>query len=185
LFDAEIVELLSSELVSNAIRYGGVGMVRLDMVLIRGDRLRVSVTDSGRGSTRPHLRHPGSDEEGGRGLLMVAEVAADWGVMERRGGGSVVWFEVEKAGGSVERRRHGRKRAAGRLLDWRGWFGGGKVRARTQADQPPPVVIPPAPLVFDDGPTLVLPRGWRPDKYPEFRVPPYAPRVVGQPQTRW
>jgi hypothetical protein len=54
--------------------------------------IRVEVTDlSGPGVPEP--RSAGSDAEDGRGLLLVACLAARWG-WRRRGGRTVTWFEL-------------------------------------------------------------------------------------------
>ena len=56
-----------------------------------GDGLvRVEVTDCG-GPGVPRLRPAGGDAEGGRGLELVAALAARWG-WRRRGGRIVTWF---------------------------------------------------------------------------------------------
>lgn len=56
-----------------------------------GDGVRVEVHDSGDGVPAVPLESGGSDE-GGRGLLLVSELADKWGVAEREPG-KVVWFE--------------------------------------------------------------------------------------------
>jgi len=43
---------------------------------------------------RPRPRPP-SDSETGRGLLLVAGLAARWGVAERQGPGKTVWAEID------------------------------------------------------------------------------------------
>ncbi|RRR86170.1 SpoIIE family protein phosphatase [Streptomyces sp. RP5T] len=80
-------ELIVSELVTNAIRHA-VGPIRLR--LIRERSLICEVFDSG--DTAPHLRHPRTTDEGGRGLLLVSQFARRWGtrfVPE----GKVIWAE--------------------------------------------------------------------------------------------
>lgn len=96
-FDAFTVELIVSELCTNAIRHGR-GGYRLAMVVLVSGRLRISVIDSGRACHgQPEVKHPDSAEEGGRGLLLVEEQSERWGVMHRRGGGLVVWADVVSA----------------------------------------------------------------------------------------
>jgi anti-sigma regulatory factor (Ser/Thr protein kinase) len=77
----EEVLLCVSELTTNALRHGvppGRGfLVRL--VVLDGV-LRVEVHDSGDG--RPEVCHPSGEEECGRGLMLVGEVADKWGVGE-------------------------------------------------------------------------------------------------------
>ncbi|MEY9989619.1 PAS domain S-box-containing protein [Streptomyces sp. V4I8] len=80
-------ELVVSELVTNAIRYS-TGPIRLR--LIRERALVCEVFDGG--ATAPHLRHPRTTDEGGRGLLLVAQVTQRWGtrfVPE----GKIIWAE--------------------------------------------------------------------------------------------
>ncbi|WP_406424962.1 SpoIIE family protein phosphatase [Streptomyces sp. NBC_01589] len=67
-------ELIVSELVTNAIRYGRAPM---DLRLIRHDVLVCEVTDSS--STQPRLRRAHTTDEGGRGLLLVAQLGRRWG----------------------------------------------------------------------------------------------------------
>ncbi|GAA3084130.1 hypothetical protein GCM10020254_30660 [Streptomyces goshikiensis] len=56
--------------------------------------LRLEVSDAGSG--RPELRHPGADDERGRGLRLVDELSHRWGVSERAGGiGKTVWSELK------------------------------------------------------------------------------------------
>jgi anti-sigma regulatory factor (Ser/Thr protein kinase) len=83
--------LMVSELVTNAVRHGR-PEVTLDMVL-SPDSLTVAVDDGGRAPVT--CRVPTPDQEHGRGLWMVAALAAHWGVA--RGGGdhgTQVWFEL-------------------------------------------------------------------------------------------
>jgi serine phosphatase RsbU (regulator of sigma subunit)/anti-sigma regulatory factor (Ser/Thr protein kinase) len=81
-------ELVVSELVTNAIRYGK-GPIQLR--LIRHDRLTCEVFDAG--STAPHLRRARTFDEGGRGLLLVAQLAERWGTRHTREG-KVIWAEL-------------------------------------------------------------------------------------------
>lgn len=89
---AEDVELLVSELVSNAILHAR-GDVR--MAIRRwGDALRVEVTDLS--PQRPAPRDRLMERVNGRGLHLVELLADDWGVEELPGErpGKVVWCEV-------------------------------------------------------------------------------------------
>ncbi|MBC3843608.1 ATP-binding protein [Streptacidiphilus sp. 4-A2] len=83
------VELLSSELITNAVVHTAAACA----VCVRwtGERLRVEVTDS-----EPALPAPASPDlaaQQGRGLLLVAALAASWGA-EPDPAGKRVWFEV-------------------------------------------------------------------------------------------
>jgi anti-sigma regulatory factor (Ser/Thr protein kinase) len=80
-------ELVVSELVTNAIRHA-TAPIRLR--LIRERALICEVFDSG--ATAPHLRHPRTTDEGGRGLLLVSQFTQRWGtrfVPE----GKIIWAE--------------------------------------------------------------------------------------------
>ncbi|MFJ5531857.1 SpoIIE family protein phosphatase [Streptomyces sp. NPDC093261] len=80
-------ELVISELVTNAIRYArGTIQVRL----IRDRTLICEVTDGS--SAAPHLRHSRATDEGGRGLLLVAQLAHRWGT-RRTDRGKTIWAE--------------------------------------------------------------------------------------------
>ncbi|MFH9471835.1 SpoIIE family protein phosphatase [Streptomyces clavifer] len=81
-------ELVVSELVTNAIRYGGGDPVRLR--LIRDHALICEVSDSS--STAPHLRRARIFDEGGRGLLLVAGLTERWGT-RYTGTGKTIWAE--------------------------------------------------------------------------------------------
>ncbi|MEV0695409.1 SpoIIE family protein phosphatase [Streptomyces sp. NPDC050388] len=85
-------ELVVSELVTNAIRHAG-GPVRLR--LIRERALVCEVFDGG--ATTPHLRHPRAMDEGGRGLLLVSQLAQRWGTRFVPDG-KVIWAEQSLAG---------------------------------------------------------------------------------------
>lgn len=80
-------ELVVSELVTNAIRYGE-PPVRLR--LIRDAALTCEVSDAG--STAPHLRRARAFDEGGRGLLLVAQLCERWGCRHTRDG-KIIWAE--------------------------------------------------------------------------------------------
>ncbi|WP_308297320.1 MULTISPECIES: serine/threonine-protein phosphatase [unclassified Streptomyces] len=80
-------ELMVSELVTNAIRYGR-SPVQLRLIL--QSTLTCEVFDAG--STAPHLRRARTFDEGGRGLLLVAQLAERWGTRHTREG-KVIWAE--------------------------------------------------------------------------------------------
>ncbi|MGY0056656.1 SpoIIE family protein phosphatase [Streptomyces sp. LZ34] len=80
-------ELVVSELVTNALRYGS-PPIRLR--LIRERALICEVSD--RSSTSPHLRRAGMTDEGGRGLFLIAHIAQDWGTRYTTEG-KTVWTE--------------------------------------------------------------------------------------------
>lgn len=81
-------ELVVSELVTNAIRYG---TPPVQLRLIRDAVLICEVSDGS--STAPHMRRARMFDEGGRGLLLVAQFAERWGTRHRAGGKSI-WAEI-------------------------------------------------------------------------------------------
>jgi anti-sigma regulatory factor (Ser/Thr protein kinase) len=83
----DIVLVLTSELVTNAIRHG-VGPVSLQVVWDTSG-VRVDVYDDS--PQRPVLRGIDQDAPNGRGLLLVDALSDSWGV-EPRGAGKAVWF---------------------------------------------------------------------------------------------
>ncbi|GHG53787.1 SpoIIE family protein phosphatase [Streptomyces griseocarneus] len=80
-------ELIVSELVTNAYRYGG-GPVTLRLIL--GSALICEVSDTS--NTSPHLRRARTTDEGGRGLYLVAQLTERWGTRYGREG-KTVWTE--------------------------------------------------------------------------------------------
>ncbi|MGW0753428.1 SpoIIE family protein phosphatase [Streptomyces sp. NPDC002587] len=85
-------ELVVSELVTNAYRYGG--GTPMTLRLIRDRSLICEVSDSS--STAPHLRRARTTDEGGRGLLLVAQLTDRWGTRYTRDG-KTVWTELPLA----------------------------------------------------------------------------------------
>ncbi|WP_418960819.1 ATP-binding SpoIIE family protein phosphatase [Streptomyces tritici] len=84
---ADVSELVVSELVGNALRYGnGPGMLRL----MRGERLVVEVSDTG--PDLPQIQHADLSDEGGRGLQLINMLCRRWGSC-RTVTGKVVWAE--------------------------------------------------------------------------------------------
>lgn len=82
------MELIVSELVTNAIRYAA---PPITLRLIRDQVLICEVSDAS--STAPHLRRARDWEEGGRGLMLVAQMAHRWGT--RHGlTGKTIWAEM-------------------------------------------------------------------------------------------
>ncbi|MEU9150541.1 SpoIIE family protein phosphatase [Streptomyces sp. NPDC048417] len=84
---AYTAEMIVSELVTNAIRYGA-PPVRLR--LIKDRTLSCEVHDSN--ALAPRLRHAKTVDEGGRGLFIIAQLARTWGVRYSLDG-KTVWAE--------------------------------------------------------------------------------------------
>ncbi|AEY91466.1 MULTISPECIES: SpoIIE family protein phosphatase [Streptomyces] len=89
----DTTELLVSELVTNALRYGE-GDIRLRLLLDR--TLVCEVWDSG--LVQPRRRRARDTDEGGRGLQLVGLLSAAWG-SRRTPRGKTVWFELPLPGG--------------------------------------------------------------------------------------
>ncbi|AZM58392.1 histidine kinase [Streptomyces sp. WAC 01420] len=80
-------ELILSELVTNALRYGG---SPIQVRMLHDRNLICEVYDSS--STSPHLRYATMTDEGGRGLFLVAQLAERWGTRYLPAG-KVIWAE--------------------------------------------------------------------------------------------
>ncbi|MFD4658233.1 SpoIIE family protein phosphatase [Kitasatospora sp. NPDC058444] len=80
-------ELILSELITNAIRYGA---EPIRVRLLRDRSLVCEVSDGS--STAPHLRYAATTDEGGRGLFLVAQLAERWGT-RYTARGKVIWSE--------------------------------------------------------------------------------------------
>ncbi|MFF4102052.1 SpoIIE family protein phosphatase [Streptomyces sp. NPDC001903] len=80
-------ELMLSELVTNAVRYG---TEPIQVRLVHDRSLICEVSDGS--NTAPHLRRAASTEEGGRGLFLVAQLARAWGTRYTTQG-KVIWAE--------------------------------------------------------------------------------------------
>ncbi|MFF5518412.1 SpoIIE family protein phosphatase [Streptomyces coeruleorubidus] len=82
-----VTELVVSELVTNAIRHA---QPPIQLRLIHDNTLICEVSDGG--NTAPHLRRARTYDEGGRGLLLVAQLTGRWGT--RQGAwGKTIWAE--------------------------------------------------------------------------------------------
>ncbi|HUQ39749.1 MAG TPA: SpoIIE family protein phosphatase [Acidimicrobiales bacterium] len=83
------LELMATELATNALRHAGGGAT----VIVRylGDAIRLEVGDGSR--ELPQARSAAEDDTGGRGLMLVASLATAWGVVPTLGG-KRVWCEV-------------------------------------------------------------------------------------------
>ncbi|QES31724.1 serine/threonine protein phosphatase [Streptomyces venezuelae] len=85
------VELLVSEVVTNAVRYAS---RPITLRLLRTDVLRCEVGDDV--PQLPRLRQARATDEGGRGLYLVNKMARRWGAT-RLSTGKVVWFELNRS----------------------------------------------------------------------------------------
>ncbi|MER5527118.1 ATP-binding protein [Streptomyces sp. NPDC002677] len=106
----DLVELLTSELVTNAYRHTD-GPASLRLTALPDGRLRVGVWDSHPCVPAPFGEPPWdrvplapADAEEGRGLHLVQEYADSWGGWPvgdggplDRGAGKLLWFEVDRS----------------------------------------------------------------------------------------
>ncbi|MEU6018033.1 SpoIIE family protein phosphatase [Streptomyces sp. NPDC047515] len=86
------MELVLSELVTNAIRHGSAPVT---MRLLNDHGLTCEVADGS--STSPHLRYAAATDEGGRGLFLVAQLSERWGTRYTPQG-KVIWAELRLPG---------------------------------------------------------------------------------------
>ena len=90
--------LLVSELVTNAVLHA---RSALDVVLrLAADRLRIEVHDES--PTQPTRKYYSTHAGTGRGLMLVEQLAEDWGVDPLEGNGKRVWFELDRTGGQTD-----------------------------------------------------------------------------------
>jgi anti-sigma regulatory factor (Ser/Thr protein kinase) len=84
------VRLLVSELITNSVKYGGDGPVRLE-VRAGDEAVRAEIIDQGVGFT-PKARDGDLDRVGGWGLHLTEQLTSRWGTYE---GSTHVWFEID------------------------------------------------------------------------------------------
>ncbi|MDT0469745.1 SpoIIE family protein phosphatase [Streptomyces gibsoniae] len=84
---AYATEVIVSELVTNAVRYGTPPLL---LRIIKDRTLTCEVSDSS--PSAPHLRHARTVDEGGRGLFICAQLAQRWGTRYSTDG-KTVWTE--------------------------------------------------------------------------------------------
>jgi CheY-like chemotaxis protein/anti-sigma regulatory factor (Ser/Thr protein kinase) len=87
----DVAVLVTSELAANAVQHGRSGF-DLRLEVRNAHALRVEVFDHGPGS--PELRAADPDSEDGRGLHLVSQLAASWGVESIVDDGKKVWAEL-------------------------------------------------------------------------------------------
>jgi two-component sensor histidine kinase len=85
-------ELLTCELVTNAVQHATDAAGVTVAVTRRGAVVHVDVIDDGR-TGLPRWREADEHDERGRGFQLVNHIAACWGFL-RDQGGTCVWFEI-------------------------------------------------------------------------------------------
>ncbi|MFE7773526.1 ATP-binding protein [Streptomyces sp. NPDC057445] len=94
----DVAALVVAELAANAVNHGwlpGRGF-RVSLVL-EPERLRIEVTDP-RGDWFPAVAEAADEDEGGQGLVLVATLAAEWGVRPHPPSGKTVWADIALGG---------------------------------------------------------------------------------------
>jgi anti-sigma regulatory factor (Ser/Thr protein kinase) len=87
----ESIQLMVSELATNALMHGGTGF--MVQIVQQGPHLRVEVTDGGSGN--PEIQSPLPTEGHGRGMQMVDALSDRWGTTRAHGEiGKTVWFSL-------------------------------------------------------------------------------------------
>ena len=88
----QAAKLLLSELVTNAVKYGGSGPVEVELASSPAD-FRAEVVDRGSGFNAPVRDTSDLQTPGGWGLHLVEVLSDRWGTHE---GSTHVWFELKK-----------------------------------------------------------------------------------------
>jgi anti-sigma regulatory factor (Ser/Thr protein kinase) len=89
--DLDVAKLLVTELATNAVLHARTGFtVRIH---VDDECVRVSVTDAD--PSIPSATTPAPGDSGGRGLFLVNQLAARWGI-DPDPPGKTVWFELAK-----------------------------------------------------------------------------------------
>ena len=83
------MRLLVSELITNSVKYGGEGPVRLEA---SGTSVRAEIIDQGVGFTPVERDREDLDKVGGWGLHLTEQLTSRWGTYE---GSTHVWFEID------------------------------------------------------------------------------------------
>ena len=85
------VRLIVSELITNSVKYGGEGPVRLE-VEASPESVRAEIIDQGVGFTPVERDKEDLDKVGGWGLHLTEQLTSRWGTYE---GSTHVWFEID------------------------------------------------------------------------------------------
>lgn len=93
---ADDIRVCVSELATNALRHTPAGRLFLVRVDVQEHLVHVEVHDAGGGE--PRVCSPAATDDHGRGLLLVAALADDWGTSDREGPGKAVWATFKLPG---------------------------------------------------------------------------------------
>lgn len=89
--DGATVELVVSEMVTNAIRHAGTRSTL--EICVEPEHVRIEIRDGDERVPEVHL--PDAEAEHGRGMAVVAGLADRWGVDVLPGVGKLVWAEID------------------------------------------------------------------------------------------
>jgi anti-sigma regulatory factor (Ser/Thr protein kinase) len=93
--DVEVVQLVVSELVTNALRHAPESQAITLQLLAGEGSVQVRVSDCGRGAPeRRSPPDPGTGIESGRGVWIVDAFTDHWGTEPDGHGGKTVWCEI-------------------------------------------------------------------------------------------
>ncbi|WP_372595363.1 ATP-binding protein [Actinotalea sp.] len=91
----QILELLSSELLTNAVLHGADGGPVALALTVDSTSVRVSVSDGA--ASAPVVLHSAPSDLNGRGMAIVEAMSQRWGVENHAEGGKTVWFELDRS----------------------------------------------------------------------------------------
>ncbi|MFB6435309.1 ATP-binding protein [Streptomyces sp. NPDC056411] len=96
------VELVVSELFTNAVRHTESEKIGCELSLTAA-HIRIEITDEGgAGYSAPHVQPGSVDKECGRGLFLVGALSDGWGSRPADGGrGRVVWADLPRSGNAA------------------------------------------------------------------------------------
>lgn len=89
----DVIELLTGELLANAVLHGPDEGDILVRTWRSGQVVSVAVSDAS--LRHPILRAPALTAAGGRGMMLVDALASSWGVDDGGTAGKTVWFTVD------------------------------------------------------------------------------------------
>ncbi|WP_407342042.1 ATP-binding protein [Pengzhenrongella phosphoraccumulans] len=90
---SDVIELLTGELLANAVLHGPAAGDITIRTWRSGDLVNVAVTDESAGE--PVVRQPAATSPDGRGMMLIDALSSAWGVNDRGPGGKTVWFNVD------------------------------------------------------------------------------------------
>lgn len=98
--DVDTAVLVCSELATNAVQHAYAPRQHFDVqVTVTGKECLIEVSDTSPAPPRPAT--PDADDEGGRGLLLVAALAEGVGHRQRTPAGKTVWARLLLGGGAA------------------------------------------------------------------------------------